>query len=104
MGGVPSDYKRGDMEIGAQKGTFGGFMDLTVYGGALIALMLLMAILTVGGVGLTWFPALIITFIVGVLVGVGLKLNATWYATIAILSILTAIGCLILPTIMSWIF
>ena len=104
MGGAPSDYKRGDMEIGAQKGTFDGFMGLTMYGGGMVALMLIFATLTVGGVGLSWFPALVATFIIGVLVGIGLKLNATWYATLAILSILTAIGCLTLPTIVSWIF
>ncbi len=99
MGGAPSDYKRGDMEIGAQKGTFGGFMDLTVYGGTLIALMLLFAILTVGGVGLSWFPALVATFVVGVVVGIGLKLNATYFATITGLSILTAIICAVVGLI-----
>lgn len=99
MGGAPSDYKRGDMEIGSQKGTFDGFMGLTIYGGTLIALMLLFAILTVGGVGLSWLPALIATFVVGVVVGIGLKLNATYFATITGLMIITAIVCAIVSLI-----
>ncbi len=93
MAGADSNYNRGDMEITEQKGTFGGFMGLTVYGGALIALMLLFPILTVGGVHLGWLPALIITFVVGVIIGVALKLKGTWFATITILAILTAIVC-----------
>ena len=93
MADTHSDYNRGEMEISAQRGTFSGFMDFTVYRGALIALALIFAILTVGGVGMTWFSALVSTFAIGVVVGMVLKLNATWYASITILSILTALVC-----------
>lgn len=93
MGGSNSNYNRGEMEIGSQKTTFDGFMGITIYGGTLIGLMLLMAILTVGGVGLAWLPALIITFVIGVIVGVALKLNGTYFASITGLAIITAIIC-----------
>jgi len=93
MGGVPSDYKRGEMKIGEQKHTFDGFMGFTVYGGTVIALMLIFAILTVGGVGLGWLPALVITLIIGVVVGIGLKLNGTYFASITGLAIITGIVC-----------
>lgn len=95
MGGSNSNYNRGQMEIGDQKSTFDGFMGLTMYGGTVIALMLLFAILTVGGVGLAWLPALIITFVIGVVVGVGLKLNGAYFASITGLAIITGIICAI---------
>jgi len=93
MAGSHSDYNRGDMEVTEQRSTFGGFMGFTVYGGALIALSLLFPILTVGGVGLGWFPALIITLVVGIIIGVALKLKGTWFASIFILSAITAVIC-----------
>ena len=93
MAGAHSDYEKGTMEIADQRGTFSGFMGLTIYGGGLIALALLFAILTVGGVGLHWFPALIATVIVGIVVGMLLKLKAVWYATVILLSGVTAAFC-----------
>lgn len=95
MGGAPSDYRRGNMKIGAQKHTFDGFMGFTVYGGTVIALMLIFAILTVGGVGLAWLPALVITLVLGIVVGIGLKLNGAYFASITGLAIATAIVCAI---------
>jgi len=96
MANSHSDYQRGDMQIEDQRTTFDGFMNLTVYGGGLIALALLMAILTVGGVGLGWLPALIITTIVGILAGILLKLRAVWYATVIILAGITGLFCFVI--------
>jgi len=95
MAGSHSNYTKGEMEIDAQKGTFDGFMGLTIYGGGLIALGLIFAILTVGGVGLSWFPALIITVVLGVLMGIALKLKAGWYAAIILLGGVTGAFCFI---------
>ncbi len=95
MAGSHSDYKKGEMEVSAQRGTFDGFMGLTIYGGSLIGLALLFAIFTVGGVGLSWPPALLLTLITGIVIGIALKLKGAWYASIIMLSIVTAIGCLI---------
>jgi len=88
-----SDYHKGDMEVNAQRHTFSGFMGFTVYGGGLIALGLLFPILTVGGVGLPWLPALLITLVSGIIAGILLKLKATWFATIIMMSFVTAIIC-----------
>ena len=99
MAGTHSDYKKGDMEVEAQRGTFSGFMGFTVYGGGLIALSLLFPILTVGGVGLPWLTALLITLAAGIIAGVLLKLKATWYATIILLSVITAIICAIVSAL-----
>ncbi len=87
-----SDYHRGDMPVEAQAGTFKGFMGLTVYGGALLALIVIMPTL-VYGVGLGWVTALFVTLIVGFIIGVALKLKAQWYAVIVALAIFTAIVC-----------
>ena len=78
MAGGHSDYNRGAMEINAQKGTFSGFMGGTVYGSSALILMLLMPIL-VFAVGLGWVPSLIATFVLGMLIGLGLKLKSGWY-------------------------
>lgn len=94
-----SDYKRGEMEVVAQKGTFSGFMGFTMYGGCLIALGLLFAIFTVGGVGLAWPPALLLTLVIGVLMGLALKLKGAWYASIIVMAVITAIACLVIPLI-----
>lgn len=99
MAGTHSDYNKGDMEVGAQRGTFSGFMGFTIYGGGLIALGLLLPILTVGGVGLPWLPALLITLVVGIVMGVALKLKGAWYATIILLAIITGIICAIVSVL-----
>ncbi|NNE57665.1 MAG: aa3-type cytochrome c oxidase subunit IV [Hellea sp.] len=95
MAGTHSNYTKGEMEIAEQKETFSGFMGMTIYGGGVIALGLIFAILTVGGVGLSWFPALIITVVLGILMGILLKLNAAWYAAIMLLGGVTAVICFI---------
>ncbi len=99
MAGSHSDYKHGDMEITAQKGTFDGFMFGTIYGGAAIIVGLLFPIL-VFGAGLSWMPALIASIVVGVLIGLALKLKGAWYATLIGLGIITAILCAIFSALL----
>jgi len=77
MAGGQSDYTRGTMQVDAQSGTFSGFMDGTKYGGALVALCVIMPTL-VFAVGLHWFPSLVATLILGFLIGMGLKLKGGW--------------------------
>lgn len=74
-----SDYVRGTMSVEDHKATFGGFMGFTKYGGAAVALIVLYPTL-VFGTPLGWFASLIITLLVGVLAGIGLKLKGGWYA------------------------
>ena len=79
MGTESSNYVRGDMDIEEHAHTFGGFMGLTKYGGAAVALIVIYPTL-VFGTPLSWFAALIVTLVVGVVVGLGLKLKGGWYA------------------------
>ena len=90
-----SDYTHGTMEVDAQAGTFSGFMGGTKYGGSLIALVVIMPTL-VFAVGLHWFTALAATFILGVIIGLALKLKPGWYVGLFGLAILAAIVSVLL--------
>lgn len=99
MAAEHSDYVRGTMPVNDHRGTFGGFMSTTRYGGSLIALIVLMPTL-VFGTALTWLPALIVTLVVGIILGISLKLKGGWYAGIIGLSVFTAIICALLSALM----
>lgn len=81
MAAGSSNYTHGEMDVKSQSGTFGGFMGVTKYGGALLALIILMPTL-VFAVGMGWFSALIISLIVGFVIGFALKFKALWYVTL----------------------
>jgi len=98
MAGGTSNYKRGEMNVDDHTGTFGGFMDGTKYGGAAIALVVILPTL-IFAVGIHWFSALIATFILGVVMGVAMKLKGAWYGGLIATSILVAIVCAILSAI-----
>ena len=86
-----SDYEHGSMDVNAQSGTFSGFMNGTVYGGSAIGLLVIWATLLFA-VGTGWFVAVIATVILGIIVGLVLKLKAQWYAGVIGLGILVGIG------------
>jgi len=85
-----TDYKRGEMEVSAQTGTFGGFMTGTVYGGAAVVYILLYPILMFA-VGLTWLPSLVISVIIACILGLALRLKGQWYGFVIGLGVITAI-------------
>ncbi|WP_298913726.1 aa3-type cytochrome c oxidase subunit IV [uncultured Algimonas sp.] len=85
-----SNYDRGAMEIDDHKETFSGFMNMSVYGGASIIVALLFPIL-VFGVNLSWLTALIVTVVLGVIIGVVMKFKAQWYAILIGVSVLLAV-------------
>lgn len=93
-----SDYTHGEMPVEAQEGTFKGFMNWTMYGGAFIVIVLLMPTL-VFGANLAWTTSLLATVIVGIVIGLALKLKGAWYAVVIGLAILTALLCLIFTSI-----
>lgn len=74
-----TDYTRGEMKITDHKETFSGFMGMSVYGAAAIIVVLLFPIL-VFAVNLAWPTSMLVTVIVGVIIGVALKFKAQWYA------------------------
>jgi len=90
-----SDYKHGSMEVTAQSGTFSGFMGGTIYGGAAIALIVIMPTL-VFAVNMHWFPALMATVVFGIILGIVLKLKPGWYVGIVGVSFLVALISMLL--------
>lgn len=90
MAAGSSDFKQGSMPVEAQKGTFGGFMNLTVYGGGMIAVILLYPIL-VFCTSLAWFPSLVVTAVFGIVFGVIMKLKGGWFASVIGLCVFLAI-------------
>ena len=81
MAAGSSDYKQGSMPVEAQKGTFDGFMNLTTYGGGMIAVLLLYPIL-VFCTPLAWLPSLFVIAVFGIVLGVALKLKGGWFASV----------------------
>jgi hypothetical protein len=74
-----TNYKRGEMEINDHKGTFSGFMGVSKYGAVAIIVMLMFPILTFAA-NVAWAASLLVTVILGVVLGVALKFKAQWYA------------------------
>lgn len=90
-----SDYVKGTMGVLGHKKTFGGFMGFTKYGGAAIALLVLYPTL-VFGTPLGWLPSLITTLVVGLIIGLALKLKGGWYVGMIAGAIPIGIASLIL--------
>jgi hypothetical protein len=90
MAGGTSDYNHGSMEVDAQATAFSGFMGGTKYGGAAIALVVLMPVL-VFAVNLAWPPALLATVIFGFILGAAMKFKGAWYVGLVGAAVFTAI-------------
>lgn len=101
MASTKSDYTPGTMPVQEQSKTFGGFMNMTVYGGTLIAVLLLFPILLFC-TPLSWFPALIITVVFGVILGTVLKLKGGYFAGLISVSFLYLLLSLLLPPLLRW--
>jgi len=93
-----SDYTHGEMNISEHKGSYGGFVAGSVWGGGLILVLVLMATL-IFAAKFAFLPSLIGTFVVGVIYGIALKMSMRWYAILICLSIfaviIAAIGSLL---------
>ncbi|MBL4855086.1 MAG: aa3-type cytochrome c oxidase subunit IV [Robiginitomaculum sp.] len=90
-----SEYIHGNMPIDGQDKTFSGFVRLSAFFTVFFVVVLLMPIL-VFGANIAWFPALIATFIVGVILTPVFKLGGGWIATLIGLAFLTGlIGILV---------
>lgn len=98
MAAEDSDYVHGTMGVDAHKKTFGGFMGATVYGGAALALIVIFPTL-IFGVKMGWVSSLITTLVIGVIMGVALKLKGGWYAGMVASAIPTAIACALISMI-----
>ena len=100
MASADSDYTPGSMPVEAQSHTFGGFMNLTMYGGCLIVFTLLYPIL-VFCTPLAWFPSLVVAAVVGIILGVVFKLKGGWFAAVVGLSIFLAMVSLALSALVN---
>ncbi len=82
-----SDYIHGTMAVDGHDKTFKGFTRASSFITAFLIVILLMPIL-IFAAGMAWFPALIATFVVGVLISPAFKLGGSWYATLFGLGVL----------------
>ncbi|MGJ8560025.1 MAG: aa3-type cytochrome c oxidase subunit IV [Litorimonas sp.] len=74
-----TNYTRGEMEITDHEGTFSGFMGVSMYGAAAIIMLLLFPIL-IFGANVAWPMSLLITVVLGLVIGAALKFKAQWFA------------------------
>ena len=95
MAAEHSDYVHGTMGVEGHKKTFDGFMGISLYGGAAIALIVIFPTL-VFGTPLGWPMSLLVTLIIGVILGLALKLKGGWYAGIIASAVPVAIACFLL--------
>lgn len=98
MAADSSNYTRGEMDVKAQTGAFGGFMGLTKYGGAAVALVVLMPTL-IFAAGLGWFTSLVATIALGVVIGIALKFKGLYYVSLIGVSIFVALVCMALSAL-----
>jgi len=93
-----SDYIRGSMPIVGQDKTFMGFIKASAFFTAFLTVVLLMPIL-VFGAGMTWLPALIVTFIIGLILAPIFKLGGAWYGTLVGLAIVGGVVSMIISAL-----
>jgi len=98
MAGGHSNYTRGEMPINAHSNTFSGFIKTSAFATAFIAVCLIMPIL-VFCTPMSWGPALIVTFIIGLFLGPAFKLGGSWYGSLIALAIVGAIVSVLISAI-----
>ncbi|MCF6292902.1 MAG: aa3-type cytochrome c oxidase subunit IV [Robiginitomaculum sp.] len=83
-----SSYQRGSQDISHHQDTYKLVMDITVWSCGLLGAPILFFSLIFGG-SIGWFPALVSTLIVAIVVGMVLKRGGAWHATMIGLAIFT---------------
>ncbi len=85
------DNSQGAMDIADQKSTFSGFMSVTVWSSALIAMSV--ACLTVAfAMGAGWFAGVGVYAVLGVAIGLVMRMGGVWWATLVATVILFLAG------------
>lgn len=98
MAGGNSDYTHGTMPMEGHNKTFSGFIKISAFSTAFIAVSLIMPIL-VFTAGVAWLPALIVTFIIGLILGPIFKLGGGWYGTLIGLAVIGALISIIISAL-----
>ncbi len=80
-----ADYTRGDMDVSEQQRTWDGFMRASLWGSAILMLVIGYAVLAVA-LGLNWFVALVICAGAGIVGGTLMNMGGAWLATVVGLS------------------
>lgn len=93
-----SNHTHGEMPIDAHKGTFSGFIKGSALMTAIITVSLIMPTL-VFCTSVTWGPALLISFVIGLILGPVLKLGGSWYGILIALAIIGAIASMLVSAI-----
>jgi hypothetical protein len=78
---MAADYTRGEMNISGQKGTYDGFMAVTLWSSLLLALMIFYMTL-VFAAGADWMGALFGVAVLGVVFGLLTSMKTAWYVTV----------------------
>jgi hypothetical protein len=87
---MASEYVHGTMATAGHHKTFSGFVKTSAFLTAFFVVTLLMPIL-VFAAHISWFPALVATFVVGLILAPIFKLGGGWYGTLFGLAVLTFI-------------
>lgn len=90
-----SHYVRGTMPIDGHQRTFTGFMKISAFATAFLAVILLFPILALC-TPMGWLTSLIITFIVGLMIAPLFKLRGSWYGMLIGLAVLGTLIILML--------
>jgi len=98
MAGGHSDYTRGTMKMDTHDKTFTGFVKGSAFITAVLTVSLIMPIL-VFCTSLSWGPALLISFIIGLILGPVFKLGGSWYGTLTALAIIGALVSMLISAI-----
>lgn len=91
MAAAQSEFHRGRQGIAEQERTFRGFLLVTIWASALVAMAVLQATL-VFVVGTHWLPTLMGVLVLGVLVGLAFKLKASWYGAVAAFAVVVTLA------------
>jgi len=97
-----ADYSRGEMDIAEQTRTWDGFIRASVWGSAIITLVIGYATLAIP-LGLNWMVALVLCAGAGVIGGLMMNMGGAWIATVVGLSGLAVVIQLIISIAQAFI-
>jgi len=75
------DQSRGAMNIEDQKGTFSGFMAVTLWSSALIA-MSVAGLVVAFAMGAGWFTGVAVYAVLGAAIGALMRMDGVWWASL----------------------
>ncbi|MEM0986206.1 MAG: aa3-type cytochrome c oxidase subunit IV [Pseudomonadota bacterium] len=80
-----AEYARGEMDIAEQQRTWDGFMKASVWGSAIVSMVLMYTVLAIP-LGINWFVSLVLTAGAGIVGGLAVNMGGAWIVTVIGLS------------------